>query len=105
VPDTIRPISEGQKAGESEIKVDVRRPYQKPAIFDRRLLSLRSLLLPVNVVAKLRVEALDVETKHAVHAQLAKLTGISGSEGILFFGGEIVFRHDRLEIREGSLHA
>jgi hypothetical protein len=39
-----------------------------------------------------------------VHAQLAQLSGISGSEGILFFGGEIVFPHYGLEIHEGFLN-
>ena len=57
------------------------------------------LLLPVNVVAKLGVETFDIEAKHAVHAQLAQLSRISGSERLFFFRGEIVFRHYGFEIR------
>jgi hypothetical protein len=50
------------------------------------------------------MKTFDVKAKHAVHSQLAQLSGISGSEGILFFGGEIVFPHYGLEIREGSFN-
>jgi hypothetical protein len=45
------------------------------------------------------METFDVKAKHAVHPQLAQFSGIAGSKGRFFFGGEIVFRHDRLEIR------
>ena len=50
------------------------------------------------------METLDVKAKHAVHSQLAQLSGISGSKGRSFFVGEIVFRHYGLEIREGSFN-
>jgi hypothetical protein len=62
--------------------------------------SMKSLLLrPINVVAKLRVETFYIETKHTVHAQLAQFSRVSGSEGLFFFRGEIVFCHDGFEIR------
>ena len=61
--------------------------------------SLISLLLPVDVIAKLGMETFDVKTKHAVHAQLAQFSRISGSEGRFFFFGEIVFPHYGFEIR------
>ena len=50
------------------------------------------------------METFDVKAKHAVHAQLAQLSRISGSEGRFFFGGQIVFPHYGLEIREGSFN-
>ena len=66
---------------------------------------LRSLfLLPVDVIPKLGMETFDIEAKHAVHAQLPQLSGISGSEGILFFGCKIVFPHYGLEIRLSLLN-
>jgi len=49
------------------------------------------------------METLDVKTKHAVHSQLAQLSGIAGSQGRFFLGGEIVFPHYGFEIRESSL--
>jgi hypothetical protein len=61
-------------------------------------------LLPVNVVAKLGMETFDIKAKHAVHAQLAQLSGISGSQSRFFVVGQIVFRHYGLEIREGSFN-
>jgi hypothetical protein len=51
------------------------------------------------------METFYVKTKHPVHAQLAKLAGISGSKGCSFFGGEIVFPHHGFEIRQGSFNA
>jgi hypothetical protein len=66
----------------------------------------KSLLLrPIDVVAKLRVKTFYIETQHAVHAQLAQLSRISGSEGLFFFRGEIVLCHDGFEIRQRSLNA
>jgi hypothetical protein len=60
---------------------------------------LMSLLRPVDIVAKLRMETLYVKTKHPVHAQLAQFSRVAGSEGGLFFVAQVVFTHHGFEIR------
>ena len=66
---------------------------------------LRSLfLLPVDVIPKLGMETFDIEAKHAVHAQLAQLSRISGSERVFFLAAQIVFAHYGLEIRLSLLN-
>jgi hypothetical protein len=60
-------------------------------------------LLPVNIVAELRLKPLDVKAEHAVDAELAKFARIAGAERVFLLAAEIVAAHDLFKILERSL--
>ena len=64
----------------------------------------RLFLLPVDVIPKLGMETFDVEAKHAVHAQLAQLSRISGSERVFFLAARSYSPVRKLEIRLSLLN-
>jgi len=64
---------------------------------------LNLFLLPIDVVAKFRLESLDVKAKHSVHTELPELARITIPKRGFFLGRELVIRHDIFEIRQGVL--
>jgi hypothetical protein len=110
VPDTIRPVRDGQKANFSLFieqqnwngeELMIRRGREEIAVnagYLNRVLN-DLFLGPVDVVAELGMKTLYVKAKHPVHAQLAQLSRVAGSEGIFLFVAQVVFAHHGFEIR------